>query len=200
MSRSVNERARALGPRLAPIALAALLVAGCEGAPGVAGPALLATAEAPMARMARVDVCHRNVDGQYVKISVAEAAYETHAAHGDASVGDPIPGRAGYEFDEECQAQEIQVPDCPCFSATSVADEMATWGGHGTPLLSDQDHEGGFYETILSIYDLSFGEYPLFDAIHLNGTSPYCAVRMSGTTVTSAEAATCRSILLEYGP
>ena len=194
MSRTVNERACALGSLLATIALAALLVAG---------PALIPSTGVVMAQMAKVDICHQNADGQYVKISVAEAAYQTHVNHGDGSVGDPIPGLTGYEFDEDCLPQESQ---CPCFSATDVADVIAGWGPG--VLLSDQDHEGGFYETtLIALTDPSFmqGPQPLFDAIHLDGSIPYCAVWTvfgSGfmTTATSAEAAVCRTILLDNAP
>lgn len=210
MSRTVNQRARALGPLLAPIALAALLVAGCDQAPEVAGPALLPTAEALMARMARVDVCHQNVDGEYVKISVAEAAYETHVAHGDGSVGDPVPGRTGYEFDEDCQAAEIPLPtpDCPCYSAAGVAETIMRFEG-GEVLLTNTE-SGGSYESILQLvgggmpFDWEGPPEPLWSVTHEDGSMPFCTIdaeiSMGPTSITESEADVCRSILLEYGP
>ena len=53
----------------------------------------------------RVDVCHVNGKGEYQKITVADAAFETHIAHGDASIGDEVPDRPGYIFDEDCAPQ-----------------------------------------------------------------------------------------------
>lgn len=35
----------------------------------------------------RVALCHRTTTGDYVKITVADAAYDTHMAHGDRNVG-----------------------------------------------------------------------------------------------------------------
>jgi hypothetical protein len=35
----------------------------------------------------RVPVCHRAANGEYIKITVADAAYATHMAHGDIAVG-----------------------------------------------------------------------------------------------------------------
>ena len=53
----------------------------------------------------RVDVCHVNGKGEYQKITIADAAFETHIAHGDASIGDEVPDRPGYIFDEDCAPQ-----------------------------------------------------------------------------------------------
>lgn len=192
MSKSLNERAPTLGPRLTPIALAALLVTGL---------ALFSTPEVAVAQMAKVDICHQNADGRYVKISVAEAAYESHVNHGDRSVGDPVPGLTGYEFDEDCLIQAIQAIDCPCFSATGVAEEIAVCESAGgvEVMLSDQDYEGGFYETTLSIWNPILC-VSTFEATHLDDMSPNCAAWWYGWTITSAEAATCRAILLEFAP
>jgi hypothetical protein len=54
------------------------------------------------AAMAKVDVCHRTTDGSFTKITIADAAYETHVAHGDGVVGGPVPGMEGYGFDDAC--------------------------------------------------------------------------------------------------
>lgn len=40
--------------------------------------------------------------GAYSRITIAEAAYDSHVAHGDAGIGDPVPGMAGYAFDSDC--------------------------------------------------------------------------------------------------
>lgn len=57
----------------------------------------------PSFAQAKVDVCHRNGEGDYNLISVAESAYPTHVEHGDAAVGGDVPGMAGYVFDGGCQ-------------------------------------------------------------------------------------------------
>ena len=54
------------------------------------------------ARQAHVDVCHRARPGTYSRITIAEPAYRAHLAHGDAKVGDLVPGGAGAVFDEAC--------------------------------------------------------------------------------------------------
>lgn len=51
----------------------------------------------------RVDVCHLNGKGEYNKITVADAAFETHLVHGDGAVGDPYPGMSDYIFGDDCQ-------------------------------------------------------------------------------------------------
>lgn len=50
----------------------------------------------------RTSVCHVNGTGAFQLISVADPALPTHIAHGDAVPGDPVPGNAGYAFDDGC--------------------------------------------------------------------------------------------------
>jgi hypothetical protein len=89
---------------LAAVSLAVLfLLAGCDAvdpaAPGASHTAGVLSAN----RTHRVNVCHRR-DGQgYILISVADAAYNTHIAHGDAGPGEEVPGTDGtYRFDDSC--------------------------------------------------------------------------------------------------
>jgi hypothetical protein len=51
----------------------------------------------------RVDVCHLNGKGEYSKITVADAAFETHIEHGDGAVGDPYPGMTDHIFGDDCE-------------------------------------------------------------------------------------------------
>jgi len=50
-----------------------------------------------------VDVCHLNGKGEYNMITIADAAFETHVAHGDGAVGDPYPGMTEYIFGDDCE-------------------------------------------------------------------------------------------------
>jgi len=55
----------------------------------------------------RVDVCHVNGNGEFNKITIAYAAFDTHISHGDGTIGGEVPGKPGYIFDEDCRP----VPD-----------------------------------------------------------------------------------------
>ena len=65
----------------------------------------------------KIDVCHYDKEeGVFFKISIAEPAYESHVAHGDAAPGESVPNMEGYEFDEEC------IPTSTASTSTSVSD------------------------------------------------------------------------------
>jgi alpha-tubulin suppressor-like RCC1 family protein len=84
--------------------------------------------EAPVAlsaAMGKTDVCHRTTDGNFTKISVADAAYETHIAHGDGGIGDPVPGIEGYAFDHDCQPVQTDLQIIP---STITAGEVHSCG------------------------------------------------------------------------
>lgn len=67
----------------------------------------------------RVDVCHVNGKGEYNKITIAQAALETHLAHGDGAVGDPIPRMPHYIFGDNCE---------PIFDGSAVVDVTSATG------------------------------------------------------------------------
>jgi len=59
---------------------------------------------------AKIDVCHADGKDDYRLISVAEAAYQTHLDHGDATIGDFVPGTDESKvFDETCQIIDAPV-------------------------------------------------------------------------------------------
>lgn len=66
--------------------------------------------------VAKVDVCHRRDSQGYDLITVADVAFPSHVDHGDAAVGDPVPGVAGFVFDANCAPVEA----CPCFDASDI--------------------------------------------------------------------------------
>jgi len=68
---------------------------------------LLSVGIAGAAPAPKVDVCHIDDTGAYIKINISENAFDAHIAHGDASPGDAVPDMAGYEFDDECNAVEL---------------------------------------------------------------------------------------------
>jgi hypothetical protein len=49
-----------------------------------------------------VSLCHREGNGTYHLISVAPEAEPAHRAHGDGTIGDPVPDQANMVFDEAC--------------------------------------------------------------------------------------------------
>jgi hypothetical protein len=54
-------------------------------------------------RMTKVQLCHREGNGNYHLISVAAAAESAHRAHGDGAVGDPVDeDDPTIRFDENC--------------------------------------------------------------------------------------------------
>ena len=71
------------------------------------GTALLVCLVAPATALAggeKVAVCHLDADtGTFHLITVSDSAFPAHVAHGDASPGDPVPGKEGYEFGPSCE-------------------------------------------------------------------------------------------------
>ena len=54
------------------------------------------------AKAVKVDVCHLDSLGEWQVNTVAEMAVTPHLNHGDALPGAPVPGRAGFTFDDHC--------------------------------------------------------------------------------------------------
>lgn len=52
---------------------------------------------------AKVSLCHRTDSGTYHLITVSDSAEPAHRAHGDAKVGEPVPGAATQVFDQNCR-------------------------------------------------------------------------------------------------
>jgi hypothetical protein len=73
---------------------------------GLMSPALVSAGQD------KVDVCHSEGNGSYHLITIAEPAYPTHVSHGDAGVGEPVPGNEGFVFDEDCNL--VEAVSCPC--------------------------------------------------------------------------------------
>lgn len=114
--------------------LAAITVSGlalaCESAVGPSGGEGLPTVEPEELEFVNldsaeeigvtVDICHRtNGKSAFRLITVAEAAVDAHTAHGDGRVGDPVPGRPGMEFNQDCE---------PVLSRTTVT-ATGRWTG-----------------------------------------------------------------------
>lgn len=71
----------------------AMAVGGLAAAPAGAGTS-------------KVEVCHLRGDGSFGLVTVSERALRAHLGHGDALVGDPVPGSAGLVFDDSCTGIE----------------------------------------------------------------------------------------------
>ena len=55
-------------------------------------------------RTGKVSLCHAEGNGSYHQIDVSESAEDAHRAHGDAEIGEPVPGRPFMIFDANCRA------------------------------------------------------------------------------------------------
>jgi hypothetical protein len=51
----------------------------------------------------KVVLCHRTESGTYHSIDVSVSAEPAHRAHGDAKIGEPVPGDTSKVFDENCR-------------------------------------------------------------------------------------------------
>lgn len=99
------------------IALAGILITGCDPAGETTAPDLLlsgATGVSP-SLVEMVAVCHRTGQGNHVKIGIADAAYQAHVAHGDKVAG-------GGELDADCQPQAnaCYLPAVPHLTVTII--------------------------------------------------------------------------------
>lgn len=50
----------------------------------------------------RVSLCHHQANGKYALIEVAQASVTAHRAHGDAGVGEAVPGVDAHAFSDAC--------------------------------------------------------------------------------------------------
>jgi hypothetical protein len=53
----------------------------------------------------KVQICHRTGNGSYRLIEVSVSAEPAHRAHGDAKIGEPVPGSTGKVFGAACAGQ-----------------------------------------------------------------------------------------------
>lgn len=60
------------------------------------------TTPPPTADGARVQLCHRTGNGRYQLIEISRDAEPGHRAHGDARIGEAVPGMAGKVFGAGC--------------------------------------------------------------------------------------------------
>ena len=86
-----------------------------------------ANAEALYAGQNKIDVCHMEGNGTYHLINIAEAAFQSHIDHGDASPGDIVPGGTQFSFADDCTL----IPACPC-----AAELPSGWFGPNTTGIS----------------------------------------------------------------
>ena len=57
----------------------------------------------------KVSMCHRTGAGAYNLISISPSAEPAHRAHGDAKVGEQVPGQPSLTFDAQCRAAGASV-------------------------------------------------------------------------------------------
>ena len=75
-------------------------------------------------RTGKVSLCHAEGNGSYHQIDVSESSEPAHRDHGDAEIGEPVPGRPFMIFDANCRA-----------TGPSVEIEKTTNGGDGLEIL-----------------------------------------------------------------
>lgn len=54
-------------------------------------------------RSGKISICHTEGTGDYHLIDISDSAEAAHRAHGDAKVGEPVPGQPGKVFDSSCR-------------------------------------------------------------------------------------------------
>ena len=87
-----------------------------------------ATSQLRDMRAAKGDICHRsNSEQTFLKINIAEPAFQRHVDHGDAAPGEDVPGMDGFAFDDDCvpRAKATCPPGCPCFTCGQI-DSIAS--------------------------------------------------------------------------
>jgi len=73
----------------------------------------------------KVSLCHATGNGSYVPISISVAAESAHREHGDAAVGEIVPGQPGHIFDSQCMPIAL-----PCtLSVTPTSGQIPALGG-----------------------------------------------------------------------
>lgn len=165
--------------------LAALTITGCDVGTETTAPERLVPGEVSFSSelTKKPEICHRNKDGSYVKISISDAAYDTHVAHGDIAVG---TGGLG----ADCQPS----PTCPCYSADDIDPNLVGgWLGMG-------DEGSSLWD--LALLDLN--GVPLgfsTTAAEIIGTSTigYTCGEPLQEGLTRAQGEDCKAIILEYG-
>ena len=53
----------------------------------------------------KIRLCHKTGNGKYHLIEVAISAEPAHRKHGDAKIGEAVPGQAGKIFGPNCSVQ-----------------------------------------------------------------------------------------------
>jgi hypothetical protein len=125
--------------------------AGPSAVAATSGTTDVSEGSLPAARGDKVSLCHATGRGRYVPITVSVAAASAHRAHGDAGVGERVPGRPDMEFGDDCAVTSA----VPVLTATS-----------GRVTFTD---EPGGVRLAGSGFELSFGWWP--DPLHDAGAA-----------------------------
>lgn len=85
-----------------------------------------------------LNICHRTgTDGTFVRMSITSAEFAAHQAHGDAPLGDAVPGAPGQRFDSECRVVSM-VPVSVTFKGLAVnGDPITTYRENGITVTAD---------------------------------------------------------------
>jgi hypothetical protein len=79
-----------------------------------------------------LNICHRTgTDGTFVRMSISSSDFTSHQAHGDAPLGDAVPGLPGQRFDSECRVVSM-APVSVTFKGLAVnGDPITTYRENG---------------------------------------------------------------------
>lgn len=119
------------------------------------GIPLASAADWHAARGEKISLCHATGNQRYLSITVSVQAQAAHRAHGDAQVGEPIPGQSGMIFSVDCVAT-------PAIAALSVTSGFVSFTEDelGGVTLSGNGFEVGFgwFPEVLSGSDETWWE------------------------------------------
>ena len=110
-----------------------VLAAGLGAVIAVSG--ILAVGNSAEAAAEKASICHVDDDGGYHLIRVATKAFPAHATHGDASIGESVPGMDGYVFGEGCALEAVPAGDpiVPgCYDSTAGWSDLQYIGPENT--------------------------------------------------------------------
>ena len=126
----------------------------------------LMMANSAFAAAAKTDVCHfTNGTPLFNLINVADPAIDSHIEHGDALIGEPVPGMPGFVFNEVCDAIPEPIQD-PFLRAIAWIDVDANGRyDEGTDGLVARLRDEGGIPTVETAYtlesdsDVNFPQY-----------------------------------------
>ena len=102
---------------------------------------IIAGGAAQAGQQGKADVCHRDGRGEWRRITVSMNAVDAHRRHGDALVGESVPGVDGMTFDERCDPVGPSTPVPPAVPVPPAPEETILAVAY-----TDMEDDGGPYD------------------------------------------------------